>query len=353
MKRRGPAALSLLVVICLLVLLWPLEGNIERSLQQLRPHRAKVQLSGELPGIYRFFQLAGMNALLADILWMKADDLWHSASWWQMAPVMESIVRIDPKFTIVWRVLAWHYGWNLHAASPSRVEQEQWLAKAADTYERGVGENPNNVDLWGDMCWFYTDRICQFDKAVQVLEEGVKKFPDKIYTMERSLQRVYEKTWRVDDAVRVIKDILRKQPGDAMALRDLEWWTRIGKDENWRWVLEYREHKFRERRNMPWFRNPFEGSLVSTPPWRDWNGPYYMNPDWKPNLGRFQPDSVSIIIEERPDLAEAYQKAHPELKAPPKPKAQPKEGRVSAPRPPQAGPPRGPRHRGDAPAPLP
>jgi len=334
MNRRGPTALVLLMVIALLVLLWPLEGSIEGRLSQLRPKRAEVQLPGELPGIYRFFQLAGLNALLADILWMKADDLWHSASWWEMAPVMESIVRIDPRFVLVWRVLCWHYGWNLHVASRTAVERAFWLQKAGDAYARAVEENPEDYDLWWDMCWFYTDRIRQWDKAAHYLELGVKKFPDEIDTIERSLQRVYEKTWRVEDAVRVIKDILRKRPTDGIARRDLAWWTKWDKDINWRWVLEYREHLYRERRDLPWFRNPFEGTLVPSPPWRKWEAPNYMDPDWKPDLTRFGLQSVSTVLERRPDLRQEWLKAHPELKPQPGP---PPGGRFPMGRPPGMG----------------
>ena len=327
MKRRKPAALCILVVICFLVLMWPLEGNIEAGLNRIRPQRAGLQIGGDLPGIYRFFQLAGLNALLADILWMKADDLWHSSSWWQMAPVMESIVRIDPKFIMAWRVLAWHYGWNLHAASRSRVEQVYWLEKSADAYDRATTENPDNFDLWWDMCWFYTDRLRRYDKAVPLMEKGVAKFPTEIDTLERCLQHTYERTWRVADAVRVIRDIKKKRPQDTLAHRDLDWWKKHHDDVDWRWVLEVREQIYRQKRNLPMFRNPFEGSVVSSPPWRDWEAPLYMNQEWEPNIIKYQVDSVWTILDVRPDLAEKYMKAHPELMRPPKPTGKPRAGK--------------------------
>jgi tetratricopeptide (TPR) repeat protein len=326
MNRRGPLAINLLIAICLLVLLWPLEGKIETQLTELRPERGKVAVGLELPGIYRFFEMAGLNSLLADLLWMKAHDMWYSASWWQMAPVMETIVRINPKFILVWQVLSWHYGWNLHAASPTAVERAQWLAKAEDAYERGVAANPDNVDLWWDMCWFYVDRTRQYDKAAEKLEAGLEKFPDELDTLARTLQRIYEKTWRVDDAIRVIKYIQSKRPEDGLARRDLEWWEKVGKDVNWRWVLEFREHLLRAGRDLPWYRNPFEGTLVSSPPWRDWEAPLYMKPDWKPDLSRFEIASLGLVFHSRPDLVKEYLEAHPELKPtpkPPQPQAQP------------------------------
>ncbi|NIM04697.1 MAG: hypothetical protein GTO55_02070 [Armatimonadetes bacterium] len=314
MNRRGPAALSILVVICILVLLWPLEGSIEKQLTEMRPHRQQVQLGGELPGIYRFLQLAGLNALLADLLWMKADDLWHSSSWWQMAPVLEAVVRVDPNYIVACRILAWHYGWNLHTAAQTAVERKMWLQKAADTYERVVRDNPDDYTLWLDKCWFYADRTRQYDKAIESLEEATKRFPEQIDTLDRRLQKMYEKTWRVKDAVRVIKGIIRKRPSDALARRDLEWWENLGEDVNWRWVLEFREHVSRAGRNLPPYRNPFEGTLVDSPPWRDWEqNVMYMDPAWQPDLTGFAYESVFWIFPHRPDLAEEYAKAHPEV----------------------------------------
>lgn len=313
MRDLKQTILALLVAVCILILLWPLEGSIERDLLEIRPHRGEeVELGIELPGIYRFLQLAGLNALLADVLWMKAEDLWHSSSWWEMAPVMEAIVKIDPGFIMVWRVLAWHYGWNLHAASRTQVERAIWTDRAADAYRRAVAHNPGEFDIRWDMCWFYLDRTRQWERAEEALRIGIERFPNEIDKLERPLQRVYEKTWRVDDAVAVIKDILKKRPTDVVAHRDLEWWERIGKDDNWRWLLEVREHMKRQTRNLPPFRNPFEGSVVDSPPWRDWDAPFYMDPDWTPDLTGFEYSSVQYVLPFRPDVAEDYYEAHPE-----------------------------------------
>lgn len=315
MERRKSTVVSLLIVVCLLTLLWPLEGKIENDINKIRPHRSANNIlatagAGELPGIYRFFQLAGLNSLLADILWMKADDLWHSSSWWQMGPVMEAITRIDPKFIMVWRIMGWHYGWNLNDAAPNPVEKEYWLQRAAEIYEQGVKENPKDYGIHWDRDWFYADRKRDFKRAAECLEEDVKLFPDQITTMDRTLQHMYERSWRVDDAVQVIKEIQRKSPNDQMARRDLDWWKAHHDDINWRWVLEVREHYYNYRYNRPPFRNPFEGTLVPSPPWRDWSQMNYINPDWQPNLQGFSVDSLRTIFDLRPDLAKKYIELH-------------------------------------------
>jgi tetratricopeptide (TPR) repeat protein len=310
-KRRGPVALMVLFAFCTLVLLMPLENNLDRHLSR---NREALPVVSELGGIFRVFEIAGLNSLLADLLWMKADEMWHSTSWWEMPPVLEAIVSLDPKFDMVWRILAWHYGWNLTAAAPSAIEKQQWLDKAEKTYERALIAIPEDQQIWGDACFFYADRIRQWDKAEVLLKRAIAIYPNEIALFRRRLQRIYEKSWRVEDAIAVIKGIQQVQPEDAMAIRDLKWWQTWANDQNWRWVLEYRENMIREQKQLPWFRNPFEGTLVAAPPWRDWNAHYYMNPDWKPDLTRFGSQSVASIFRVRPDLKEQWQKAHPEVK---------------------------------------
>ena len=288
--HRGPTALLLLIVMATLILLWPLESSIEKQLTTLHKSKAsQVSLTG-LPSIYRFLQLAGLNALLADVLWMKADALFESTSWWEMAPVVEATVKVDPHFSLAWRVLAWHYGWNMFIAAPTKIERDMWSQKAEDTYQAGTEQNPKDYDLWWDACFFYMDKVRQYDKAEEFLYRAHKNFPNRLDSIERCRQRLYERTWQVDKAVAVIKDILKKRPDDIIAKRDLEWWTKIGwgtkagPDINWRWMLEVKENGVRKTRDLPWYRNPFEGTVVKSPPWRDWNAPEYMNPKWIPDL---------------------------------------------------------------------
>jgi len=322
--HRGPTALLLLIVITTLILLWPLESRIEKQLTTLHKSKAaQADLTG-LPSIYRFLQLAGLNALLADVLWMKADALFESTSWWEMAPVMEATVKVDPHFTLAWRVLAWHYGWNMFIAEPGRIKREQWLQKAADSYQEGTKQNPKDYDLWWDACFFYMDKVRQYDKAEEFLDRAHKNFPNRLDTIERCRQRLYERTWQVDKAVAVIKDILKKRPDDLIAKRDLEWWTKIGwgteagPDINWRWVLEVKENGVRKSRDLPAFVNPFEGTVVDIPPWRDKRalGTDYIDPNWIPDLSRYSLESVQMILQSRPDLAVMWQKAHPEVPLP-------------------------------------
>jgi tetratricopeptide (TPR) repeat protein len=311
-RSRGPIGLLLLLAFCLLLVLMPLNRHLNQ-----RSHRSNtggLPAVADLGGIFRVLEIAGLNALLADLLWMKADEMWHSTSWWEMAPTLEAIVRIDPKFPMVWKILAWHYGWNLNFASPSAIEKRHWLDKAAETYNRALEAVPDDQGLWSDACFFFADRSRQWDTAEVFLKKAIAKYPLEIPLFRRRLQRVYEKSWRVDDAIKVIQGIQQVSPGDAMASRDLAWWRKWDHDRDWRWVLEYREDVTRAKRYLPWFRNPFEGTLVKAPPWRDWNAPQYMNPNWQPDLTKFEYESVSSVFLSRPDLKAQWQKAHPEVK---------------------------------------
>jgi tetratricopeptide (TPR) repeat protein len=312
-KYGAPGAGLIIFAFCTLLLLMPLGSQLDR---QLARDRAALPVVSELGGIFRVLEIAGLNSLLADVLWLKADEMWHSSSWWEMAPILEAVVRLDSKFPLAWKVLAWHYGWNLNSASTSAVEKAQWLDKASETYQRALQSVPDDEFLWSDACLFFVDRSRQWDKAEVYLKQAIKKYPDEIELFRRRLQRIYEKTWRVDDAVGEIKGILQIKPDDPMAKRDLLWWETWDHNENWRWILEYRENLMRERRQLPWFNNPFEGTLVAPPPWRDKNAIYYMDPNWQPDITAFQLRSVMSLFQTRPDLREQWQKAHPNEKIP-------------------------------------
>lgn len=331
MNHRNSISVLLLFSIALLALIWPLEGSVERAIAERHPNKAvtTTRQGDILPagtsegGLFKFLQAAGMNALLADLLWMKADDLWHSASWWQMAPVMEAIVKIDTRFVLVWRVLAWHYGWNLFVASPTEVERQQWLAKAEDAYYRGVAANPKDYDLYADMCWFFVDKVRRDDKAIPLLIKGVEKFPEQgIDTIQRQLQRVYERTWLPELAMETIADIGKKRPKDPLVKRDMEWWVKHRNDQNWRWILEDREQVTRQSRDLPPYLNPFEGKTVkspftgktyavSVPVWRDMNEPDYRDPKWRPQVWQYEVQSVERMWQRYPDLQKQWEAHNP------------------------------------------
>src|SRR5574341_1448191 len=67
------------------------------------------------------------RGLVADLLWIKADEYNHRGQWYKLLPLFKMITFLQPKFITAWSVGGWHMAFNLYFHSQSPEEKEKWL----------------------------------------------------------------------------------------------------------------------------------------------------------------------------------------------------------------------------------
>ena len=187
------------------------------DIQASRPWRAPTAGGmGSYGSSVRFDPLAatalfaGFRGFAADLLWLKADTYWHHGQWQRVLPLYQLIVLLQPRFTLVWSVGAWHMAYNLSDRakrnpdfSPAQRDEQagRWVQEGIRFLQTGLKANADKSDLYFDLGWTYFDKVGNFPKAVLYLETAARK-SNSLLT-RRVLAHAYERAGCNSDALRM------------------------------------------------------------------------------------------------------------------------------------------------------
>ncbi len=117
-----------------------------------------------------FAMLGGQRSMVGNILWDYSDVLFHKGKPYEMIPVLESCVTLNPGFTEAWSLYAWHLGWNLYIYTNDQTMRAKRIREAEAIYKRAIAANPDKPAPSMDIAWFYTQRRGDYETARKYLE---------------------------------------------------------------------------------------------------------------------------------------------------------------------------------------
>lgn len=261
-SSRSNRGLAVLMAMGILLALVPLQENIHRSRPDLfDPDRRTRKVSlidvGPTPAVIA--AMGGFRTLAADLLWLKAEHVWHGGNWWALLPIMDTITKLDPHFLMAWRVYGWHCAYNLAIESTTIVDRRYWLQKGLDVLEQGVQANPKSWEIYFELGWTYYDRAREHYRAHEYLMQAdqQKGAPDYV---TRMTYRPFEHMLDFDRLFPALEYAKSRHPDSEhhqkIVARDLAWWQERWNDprEHRRQIV--RENTARRERGVPYHLYP-------------------------------------------------------------------------------------------------
>ena len=229
MKRSTRTILILLVIILLSVTV-KLQMLIDPQRKQFQPGRGVASMVTEvgsnpvvMPSQFIAGTLIGLREVVAGLLWIRANDFFHSGNYEAVIPLTRIITWLDPHQIDVYRVGAWHLAYNL-VDSNERADY-RFLSPAVTFLEEGVANNPHVSDLGFDLGFvIYDMKLQNFEKSLYWIRKSCEE-KDVIYPMIRQIPHALEKSGRIDeciaawqDCLKQAQDALKKNPNDMRAV---------------------------------------------------------------------------------------------------------------------------------------
>ena len=266
-KRTARKIVLILLALGLLVPLMPLQESIHKARPELFDPDRKVRAgsaigSDSTPAVIA--ALGGFRTVAADLLWLRAERVWHGGDWWAMPRILEAVTELDPHFILAWQVYGWHCAYNLHAESETQVDRDYWLGQGIQVFERAVEANPDNWEIIFELGWTLHDRAREHRRAAEYFLRA-DQYPEAKPYVSRLRYKCYEAVLDIPklmDALEYAKtrhtdlndagDRLHQQ----LVNRDYDWWTqhKDDKEEHRRQIV--RENDKRGQRAIPYYLYP-------------------------------------------------------------------------------------------------
>ncbi len=139
------------------------------NLSQSRLNRDRDQLGltrtaplENAPPILAFTTVAlgGFRGLIANILWIRANDLQEDGKYFEMVQLADWITKLQPYFTTVWIHQAWNMAYNISIKFSDPHDRWLWVLRGIELLrDDGLRYNPHEPLIYRELAWFFQHKI--------------------------------------------------------------------------------------------------------------------------------------------------------------------------------------------------
>jgi hypothetical protein len=106
--------------------------------------------------------LGGFRGLIANALWIRANDLQEQDKYFEMVQLADWITELEPHFVDVWRVQAWNMAYNISVKFKDPEDRWHWVERGIQLLrDDGLRYNPNETLIYRDLSWLFQHKIGQ------------------------------------------------------------------------------------------------------------------------------------------------------------------------------------------------
>jgi hypothetical protein len=150
----------------LAVLLFCVSAQIQNWLNLQRGELGLTRLTPleNAPPLLAFTTVAlgGFRGLIANALWMRANDLQNDDKYFEMAQLADWITALEPHFTQVWTVQSWNMAYNISVKFKDHEDRWHWVKRGIELLrDHGIPLNPNEALLYRELSWLFQHKMGQ------------------------------------------------------------------------------------------------------------------------------------------------------------------------------------------------
>lgn len=168
--RRDFRTLWLAAALVMLVICAVLQSYIDPDRRWFRPDPTAEATPKELAQIPKELfggALLGFREVAAGLLWVRADDYFHSGRYDDIVPLFYIVVWLDPHQLDVYATGAWHLAYNLG--------DQRLIPEGVKFLLDGIRKNPNVWDLYFQLSFLHFQKTRDYDQAIYWAREAVKR----------------------------------------------------------------------------------------------------------------------------------------------------------------------------------
>ncbi len=133
----------------------------------------------------KLFLLGGFRGIVADLLWLRAEEYKKDHDWDRLDTTVELITKLQPHFLSIWTFQGWNLAYNVSVEWDAPEDKYTWIKQGIKFIQEGVLKNRRSPDLVWDTAWFYYHKLGFSDESIILRrlfrddeDEPFKKFYD-------------------------------------------------------------------------------------------------------------------------------------------------------------------------------
>ena len=104
--------------------------------------------------------LGGFRGLIANALWIRANDLQLSDQYFEMVQLARWITALEPRFVQVWTVQAWNMAYNISVKFTAPEDRWRWVRHGIELLrDDALRYNPDEALIYRELAWFFQHKM--------------------------------------------------------------------------------------------------------------------------------------------------------------------------------------------------
>lgn len=161
-----------------------------------------------LPFEYSLGAISGFRQVVAGLLWVRADSFFHQGNYDAILPLIRVITWLDPNFLDVYATGGWHLTYNF--TDQEQRSDRRYLPAGRALLNEMIQNNPDLFDGYREAGWLNFDKIKDYDEAIRYYKTALTKKNVDYTQAGHQLAHSYERTGRVNEAVRQWQAMVEK-----------------------------------------------------------------------------------------------------------------------------------------------
>lgn len=295
---------------------WQRELNRERT----RLGLTRLPPLENAPPVLAFTTVAlgGFRGLIANALWMRADDLQLRGQYFEALQLADWITQLDPRNPTVWRYHAWNMAYNIAGSFSDPPDRWRWVERGiALLRDHALPANPASPELYTELGTYFQHKLgLDLDPAHRFYKQELAAAMVRLLGRSPNFaalaqprtpddaQRARElrDVWRLDPAFMAHVDahygpfdwrlpeahaiywadlgLERVKRGNLLPLRRVIWQSMLGAFRHGRLIENFADHQLDFGPNLALIgkvHDTFEEALAADPDRRDYIGRAHRN----------------------------------------------------------------------------
>jgi hypothetical protein len=162
MNARAKKILLLLLAAVLLAGSGQMQKALNRDREQLGLTRMNALENAPPMLAFTTVALGGFRGLIANALWIRANDLQNDDKFFEAAQLASWITDLEPSFTQVWLFQSWNMAYNISIKFKDFPDRWRWVERGIELLrDEGLRYNPDNVLIHRELAWFFQHKMGQ------------------------------------------------------------------------------------------------------------------------------------------------------------------------------------------------
>jgi hypothetical protein len=117
--------------------------------------------------------LGGFRGLIANALWIRANDMQESGKYFEMVQLADWITKLQPTITTVWVHQAWNMAYNITVKFPDHEDRWIWVKRAIELLrDQAIKYNPKEPMLYRELGWIFQHKMGHYmDDATETYKK--------------------------------------------------------------------------------------------------------------------------------------------------------------------------------------